>query len=298
MASPIFEEFHPDVFWVEFGTTAVVARHLLEVSRKPFFIAVHGYDIATEFKDLDYRKELVSLMNSDFCAGVVCASHFTKRLCVLAGVAPEKTHVIRLGLDGEKIKPSGVVKTEAPSFVHFGRLVEKKNPLATLEAFRLVQNQLPEAQMTFIGDGPLRKYLQERIRKYGLGRNVKLIGALGRDEALAIVESHWVFVQHSVTAKSGDQEGFALSPAEAALLELPVVSTLHNGIPEHVRQGETGFLVAEFNYEEMSTRMLELAESEQLRKKFGSAGRVNVIFMCDPGRRVKDLQQLLEGARL
>ena len=297
MAGPIFEAFHPDVFWVEFGTTAVATRHLLERAGKPFFIAVHGYDITTEFNDLDYKQELVSLMNSDLCAGVVCASHFTKRLCVLAGVASEKIHVIRLGLDSEKIKPSGVAKTQSPSYIHFGRLVEKKNPLATFEAFRLVQRQLPEAQMTFIGDGPLREDLQNRVKQYGLERSVKLVGALGRDEALAIVESHWVFVQHSVTAKSGDQEGFALSPAEAALLELPVVSTLHNGIPEHVRHSETGFLVPEFNYEEMAARMVELAESEKLRGEFGSAGRSNVLSMCDPERRMKDLQQLFGGVR-
>ena len=298
MAAPIFEAFQPEVYWVEFGTTAVAARLLLERAGKPFFIAVHGYDITTELKDLDYKQELVSLINSKLCAGVVCASHFTKRLCVLAGVAPEKMHVIRLGLDGDKIKPSGVAKTEVPSFVHFGRLVEKKNPLATLEAFRMVQRQLPEAQMTFIGDGPLRKELQERVEQYGLERSVKLMRALGRDEALAIIESHWVFVQHSVTAKSGDQEGFALSPAEAALLQLPVVSTLHNGIPEHVLDGETGFLVPEFNYEDMAVRMVELAESEKLRGEFGSAGRSNVLTVCDPEKRMEDLQQLFGGVRV
>ena len=298
MAGPIFEKFHPDVFWVEFGTTAVAAAHLLERAGKPFFIAVHGYDITTEFKDLDYKQELVTLVNSKLCFGVVCASHFTKRLCILAGVASEKMHVIRLGLDGEKIKPSGVAKSQAPSYVHFGRLVEKKNPLATLEAFRLVQPQLPEAQMTFIGDGPLREDLQNRVKKYGLERSVKLMGALGRDEALPIVESHWVFVQHSVTAKSGDQEGFALSPAEAALLQLPVVSTVHNGIPEHVRNGETGFLVPEFNYEEMAAKMVELADSERLRKDFGSAGRTNVLSMCDPERRMKELQKLFGGVQI
>ena len=293
MAGPIFEAFQPDAFWVEFGTTAVAARLLLERSGKPFFIAVHGYDITTEFKDLDYKKELVSLMNSDLCAGVVCASHFTKRLCVLAGVESEKMHVIRLGLDGEKIKPSGVAKTTVPSFVHFGRLVEKKNPLATLEAFRLVQRQLPEAQMTFIGDGPLRGDLQERVKKYALERSVKLMGALGRDEALAIVESHWVFVQHSVTAKSGDQEGFALSPAEAALMEMPVVSTRHNGIPEHVIDGRTGYLVNEFDFESMAERMLELANDAALRKEMGSAGRENVTFLCDIKQRRELINSLI-----
>lgn len=294
MAAPVFEAFQPDLFWVEFGTTAVVAKLLLERERKPFVIAVHGYDITTELKDAAYKMELISMMNSGLCIGVVCASHYTKRLCVLAGVEASKMQVIRLGLDGEKIKPSGVTKTLVPSFVHFGRLVEKKNPLATLEAFRVVLQKFPESIMTFVGDGPLLAELQERVRTYGLDQRVNLMGALDRKEAVAIVESHWVFVQHSVTARTGDQEGFALSPAEAALLELPVVSTLHNGIPEHVLHGETGYLVPEFDYEEMAARMIELAGSEKLRRKLGSNGRVNVLSLCDPKHRVEQLQNFLE----
>ena len=293
MVSPVFAAFEPDIFWVEFGTTAVAARRMLEEAKRPFFIAVHGYDITSEFKDSQYRDELVSMMNATQCAGVICASHYTRRLCVLAGVGEDKTHVIRLGLDGEKIKPFGLPKTHEPSFVHFGRLVEKKHPIATLEAFRRVQRELPNARMTFIGEGPLFADLQMRVRSHGLDDHVNLLGALQRDEALEMVEKHWVFVQHSVTAKSGDQEGYALSPAEAALLELPVVSTLHNGIPEHVRHGETGYLVPEFDYTQMADRMLYLASDEGLRQQFGRAGRINVLEVNDPIGRVQRLRKLI-----
>lgn len=294
MTQAVWDEFNPDVFWVEFGTTAVAAKRVLLASGKPFFIAVHGYDITTEFKDEDYRSQFVALADNPNCRGVVCASHYTKRLCVLAGVDSGKCQVIRLGLSADLIKRDETIeKTAHASFVHFGRLTEKKHPIATLEAFKLVAAELPEATLTFIGDGPLKSELLERIEESAVKDRVRCLGAMERAEALKEVQRHWVFVQHSVTAKSGDQEGFALSPAEAALMEMPVVSTRHNGIPEHVIDGETGFLVNEFDYETMAERMLELAGDEALRTKMGSAGRINVQGICDSAVRLYALSTLM-----
>ena len=294
MTQAVWDEFKPDVFWVEFGTTAVVAKRVLLGSGKPYFIAVHGYDITTEFKDEDYRAQFVALANDPNCRGVVCASHYTKRLCVLAGVESGKCRVIRLGLDGDLIKRDETIeKTEHASFVHFGRLTEKKHPIATLEAFKLVAAEIPEATLTFIGDGPLKSELLQRIEGSAVKDRVRCLGAMERAEALKEVQRHWVFVQHSVTAKSGDQEGFALSPAEAALMEMPVVSTRHNGIPEHAIDGKTGFLVNEFDFESMAERMVELARDESLRVKFGQYGRTNVMKICSQEHRLKQLEKLI-----
>ena len=205
----------------------------------------------------------------------------------------EKCQVVRLALDGERIKRDvNIKKTQQPSFVHFGRLTEKKHPIATFEAFRQVVQSIPNASLIFIGDGPLRSELERRIAEFGLGEQVQCLGVMEQAKALAEVQRHWVFVQHSVTSKSGDQEGFALSPAEAALMEMPVVSTMHNGIPEHVIDGETGYLVNEFDYETMAERMIELAANSDLRTEMGEAGRANVLGLCNPGERFEALLKL------
>ena len=65
----------PDAVWVEFGTTAHVASDLLQRMGKPYFIAVHGFDITREFRDPWYKSEFVRLANAS--AGVICASHHT-----------------------------------------------------------------------------------------------------------------------------------------------------------------------------------------------------------------------------
>jgi colanic acid/amylovoran biosynthesis glycosyltransferase len=138
--------------------------------------------------------------------------------------------------------------------------------------------------------------LRNRIEDAGLSKNVRMLGAMDREAALKEVQRHWVFCQHSVTAKSGDQEGFALSPAEAALLEIPVVSTIHNGIPEHVLDGKTGYLVPEFDFVRMAERMVWLVESEEQRRQFGQAGRRNIMSLCSATKRKKEIEDLLHRA--
>ena len=108
------------------------------------------------------------------------------------------------------------------------------------------------------------------------------------------MNKHWIYAQHSVTAISGDKEGYAISPAEAAAHELPVVSTIHNGIPEHVIDGETGFLVPEFDYESMAERIIQLIQNPMLAKKMGRAGRNNILALNNPQKRIDKIYNLLE----
>ena len=119
---------------------------------------------------------------------------------------------------------------------------------------------------------------------------------MDQDDALKLVRQHAVFCQHSVTGRDGDQEGFALSPAEAALMEMPVVSTLHNGIPEHVQDGTTGLLVREWDIDGMAEAMLELARDPEKAAAMGNAGRKNILALCDPGQRKAALQSLIASA--
>jgi colanic acid/amylovoran biosynthesis glycosyltransferase len=58
-----------------------------------------------------------------------------------------------------------------------------------------------------------------------------------------------------VTAANGDTEGLPMVFAEAQATGLPVVSTLHSGIPEGVRDGETGLLARERSVEELASHL-------------------------------------------
>ena len=122
---------------------------------------------------------------------------------------------------------------------------------------------------------------------------MELTGALPRQEALARVRQHWLFAQHSVTAPNGDQEGFPVAIIEACALSMSVVSTRHSGIPEQVIDGETGFLVAEHDYQTMGAKMLELLQDPVKCTAMGQRGQQHIQQLCPPGQRVRAILEHL-----
>jgi glycosyltransferase involved in cell wall biosynthesis len=83
-------------------------------------------------------------------------------------------------------------------------------------------------------------------------------------------------VQHSVTAKDGDEEGLPVAIIEAAASGLPIVATNHSGIPEIVIDGVNGFLVEEHDFESMGKKIADLAEQPELWVQMGLRGRAHV----------------------
>lgn len=294
MLSKIQEADLPDVAYVDYLTAGVLLRAFFERNRIPYVVHVHGYDISAELKDPAYKKEIKKVFAS--AANIIVASHYIKRLLILEGCSAHKIFLARYGVDTQSITPiSWEQRLEsAPSIIFLGRLCEKKNPLALIHAFNLVHKKRADATLTIIGDGPLFSDVQQLIQSLQLENQVSLRGALPREESFPIMNKHWIYAQHSVTAVSGDKEGFAISPAEAAAHELAVVSTLHNGIPEHVIDGETGFLVPEFDYESMAERIITLIENPQLAREMGIKGRENISLLNEPKKRIESIYALLE----
>ncbi len=91
-----------------------------------------------------------------------------------------------------------------------------------------------------------------------------------------LYRSSHLFLLPSVTAGDGDMEGQGLVLQEAQAAGLPVVSTRHNGIPEGVRDGETGFLVPERDPAALAERLTYLVEHPEVWPAMGHAGRALV----------------------
>ena len=290
---PVINAEQADVAYIDFGKTAILARQTLKDLGIPFVVHFHGSDVTSAFNEPGYRKELQKVFRD--ASALIVASHHIRRLLVLEGASPDKIHVVRLGLNLENLSPLSWEKRKntAPSVVFLGRFTPKKQPVAIVQAFALVKQKIPEAKLSMIGDGPEMARVKERINQLGLSNSIQLYGALPRTEALPIVNQHWLLAQHSVTAPNGDQEGFGLSLAEAAALELPIVSTLHNGIPEQVIDGQTGFLVQEFNFEAMAEKIIKLLSNAELAVKMGKAGGDHISQLCSIKKRVNKILEII-----
>ncbi len=285
-----------DVAFVDYGISGALLFEALRAADIPYIIHVHGYDVSSAMASAGYRRRMVAACNA--AHAIVAPSHHLRRLLILAGVAPDHIHVVRYGVRKDYVSPMRWEdrRKEGPSVVHLGRLTEKKHPLALVHAFALVREDVPEARLSIIGDGPLRHEVIARIEALGLGDAVTLHGALSRDVAFPIVNRHWIFAQHSVTSRIGDQEGFPISPAEAAMHGLPIVTTAHSGLTENVVDGVTGFLVQEHDFEAMADRIVFLLRHPEQAAQMGEAGRLRMQQLCDPSERAAHIHGLLHEA--
>lgn len=283
-----------DAIYIEYGTNAVRLLPLLKELGKPFVVHFHGYDITSELSMPYYKLALNNLFKLEQ-SKFIAASHHIKRLLIINGCPSEKIEVIRLGValpDNVTVLP---LEEKEIDFVFIGRLTPKKCPQALIRAFNIVRNKLPTVNLHIVGDGELLSECKQLVKQLGLEESVVFYGGLSHEKAMDILCRAKIYVQHSVTSLKGDQEGFAISLSEAAKLRIPVVSTLHNGIPENVLDNKTGFLVREYDFETMGEKMLELIQNPELMKQMGDNAYEYITDLCQEKVRSKSIANLIKN---
>jgi len=98
-------------------------------------------------------------------------------------------------------------------------------------------------------------------------------GRITPNEHRSLLGESYMFVQHSKTATSGDSEGTPVAILEASAAGLPIVSTIHAGIPDVVINDKTGFLVQENDIDQMAEKILYLLRNKEIAIKFGKKGK-------------------------
>jgi colanic acid/amylovoran biosynthesis glycosyltransferase len=256
----------------EYLQVAVSVADMCRRLRIPVVAHAHGYDIAAQPKANSwwaetYRRELPQL------AEIVVVSQKMKEQVLEYGVSADRVHVIACGTVASKVACRGPVDRERYKLVAVGRLIAKKGPMFLLEAFRQIRNRGVAADLIVIGDGPFLEPMKQWIASTGLNTGVQLLGGLSNDEVRRHLADADLFLQHSITAEDGDEEGLPVSILEAMAEGVPVVSTRHAGIPEAVRHGETGFLVEPGDCKGMADMAIELLADQSLRRRMGLAAR-------------------------
>jgi glycosyltransferase involved in cell wall biosynthesis len=156
------------------------------------------------------------------------------------------------------------------------RLIQKKGIITTLKALAIVRESYPQVRYVLCGDGPLREKIEETALQLGLRRNVELAGWLDQAGVQREYQRAHIFLHASEKTKAEDQEGVPNSMLEAMATGLPVVATLHGGIPEAVTSGSEGLLVPEKSPEELAHAILDLMNNPSALRHFSANAAVSV----------------------
>lgn len=207
-------------------------------------------------------------------AGIICVSRFLENNLKMAGFTHPNTHIIPSGVDIKKFVPGD---KDRNLVLGVGRFTDKKAPDQTIRAFAKVAAGHKKVHLEMIGDGPLLSQCKALAQDLGISGRVTFHGAKGHAFVRDRLSVASIFVQHSVTAKTGDAEGLPGSIQEAMSSGLAVVSTRHSGIPEAVVDGQTGLLVDEHDVEGMSRSLDRLLDSPDLAAEMGRKGRERAV---------------------
>nr|WP_290223835.1 glycosyltransferase [Trichocoleus desertorum] len=263
-----------DIIHCHFGWSGLQSAFLRDIGalRGKLITTFHGFDITASLKIFgDRLYDPLFRMGNLF---LPISYRWQQRLIEL-GCGEQKIKVHRMGIDCQKFTftPRQPDADGSIRLVTIARLVEKKGIEYGIRAVAQLVKTHPNLEYNVVGDGPLRDSLSDLIQSLGIQKHVKLLGWKQDQEVFEILHQAHILLAPSVTSQDGDQEGIPVALMEAMAMGLPVISTLHSGIPELIENGSSGFLVPERDADTLAHKLSYLIEHPGVWPQMGQAGR-------------------------
>ncbi len=253
----------PDLIHAHFASGG---RTVLPLARRlgvPLVVTLHGKDVTVRMQEKGRYRRL-----AEEASIFICVSNFIRDRAIEAGFPAQKLLVHYIGIDRKVFSPARLAGV-GQGVLFVGRLVEKKGCAYLIRAMELVQKKHPECMLTIIGDGPMRASLEALAGE--LSVRCRFLGTQFEATVQQALRDTRVFCVPSVTAADGDSEGLGMVFAEAQATGIPVVSTLHGGVPETVIDAVTGFLTPERDHRALADRLSFLVANDALWDQFRNA---------------------------
>ena len=267
------------------ANVAMGAAHLLDV---PFSISSY---VDFEFP---YSHQLLpeKLARATFFR--VVTQFCQERLRELHPDTPEqKVPVVYLGIDldnwQDRCAPParGVIVSAA-------RIVEKKGLHLMPEALAHLQRDGITFTWRVIGDGPELERIRQLCEQHGIAQQVEFLGAQDNATVREALMHADAAVLPCIVASDGERDGIPIFFVEAMALGVPVVTTPISGIPELVRDGDTGFLHATSDVQALADKLTAVLRDPELAQTVGARGRDEVHRTLDVHASATQLIDLIE----
>jgi glycosyltransferase involved in cell wall biosynthesis len=168
-----------------------------------------------------------------------------------------------------------------------GRLNEQKGLATLLEAMA----QSPHATgLDVVGAGPDERALRVQADMLGVADRVRWLGHLAQPELVPLYQRARALIVPSV------EEGLGLVAVEAQLCETPVIASASGGLPDIVRDGETGLLVPPTDSVALARAMDVLTSNPERARSMGRAGRRDALDTFSPAAAARRYIDIYERA--
>jgi glycosyltransferase involved in cell wall biosynthesis len=225
-----------------------------------------------------------------------------KRNLLAMKVPDRKIHYIPFGIDLEKFAPQNEYKNKIREEFNIppdcflvgavGRIHPWKGHRYLVEAAEIITRNEPRIRFLIVGDAAFEGHRSFQIELTRLVNKLnlqdKIIFTGSRKDIPAIMNALDLFVLPSL------KEPFGLVFLEAQACGKPVIATRVGGIPEAIKDGETGILVKAGDGEALAAAIIHLMSEPATRQRMGVEGRKRVEENFSVQSMVRNTEKLYE----
>lgn len=252
-----------------FATSATsVARLAAKFSGIPYTFTAHAKDIFHQSVCQNgLRRKLLE------AKAVITVSDFNLQfLRRTYDAAASRVERVYNGLDLKQFRFQSPISRQ-PHIVSVGRLVEKKGFAVLAEACSILKARGVEFSCTIVGTGPLESELRRQLASLDLNSLVQLVGPRPQREVIELVHSACAIAAPCIVGEDGNRDGLPTVLLEAMALGTPCVSTDVTGIPEILRNDQTGLMVRQHDAAGLAAALERLLSSPRLRDQLATSAR-------------------------
>ena len=271
------------------GYPATAAWIAARASGVPFSFSAHMHDIfVTQGLLVDKAREARFVR--------VISDYNCRFLAALPGFPAQKLHVLRCGvtLSAPTPLPPSPGQGRALRILFVGSLIPRKGVAHLLQAVAALSDRI-DWQLDILGGGPEDDRLRMLATRLGLGERVRFRGPQAAAAVRAAMQAAHVLVVPSVTDADGQSEGIPVVLMEALAQARPVIASDLSGIPELVRDGETGWLAGPGDADAIAAALTRAHDDYDAAARLGQAGRALVAQEYDIDRNAAALLAMMEA---
>jgi phosphatidylinositol alpha-1,6-mannosyltransferase len=273
----------------------------------PYGVMLHGGDLLILRRQASRsavkRRVARALLQS--ASVLVTNSAWTASLCrtllqdLDITMEPDRVRTVPLGTDPERFRP-GLDQSQVRArygldgrrwLLSVARLTAHKGIDTALRVLAGFGDRYPDLGYVVVGSGDGLSQLEALARELGVRDRVSFLGSVPDHDLAAIYNCAEVYLGLSRIMPER-VEGFGISLVEASASGVPVLATRTGGIPEAVREGETGLLVEADQPEQISAALRLLLDDRVLACRLGAAGRRAVESFYNWDRVASDLARM------
>ncbi|MBU1261662.1 GT4 family glycosyltransferase PelF [bacterium] len=274
----IIKKIQPDIVHTHTAKAGAIGRLAAWLAGVPVIIhTFHGHVLHSYFSPVKTKLFIwIEKFLGRITDRIIVLTESQRKEILGFGIGKEnRFFVIPLGLELDKFYniegKRGILRkelglsSETPLIGIVARLVPIKDHRTFVFAAKLLLEKIPEAKFIVVGDGPERANIERFVEELKIQDAVFFPGFR---EDLDII-----YADLSLLVLSSLNEGLPVAIIEAQASGKPVVSTNVGGVPELIKDGETGYLVPVKNPEMLAEAMEKILKSPDSAKRMGEAGK-------------------------